>query len=66
VPEQLRFDVHQDLPEDVRGPAIALMARIVKLQDAWITGGDDEAYEEWRQALEEMTTLIGPHRTAAG
>jgi hypothetical protein len=50
-------------PKMFAPPAVALMARIVSLQDTWITTGDDSAYDEWREALEEMTNLIAPYRS---
>ncbi len=62
MPEDLRFDVYSDLPEAARPPAVALMERIVALQQEWIAGGREEAYSEWKGALVEMNELLAPFR----
>jgi hypothetical protein len=63
MPESLRFDVYEDLPETVRGEAIALMERIVALQQEWIAGRREGAYGEWKAALIEIDELLRPFRS---
>jgi hypothetical protein len=64
MPEDLRFDVYRDLPEELRGDAIELMREIVVLQQEWVSQSSEAAYDEWRAALERMTRLLAPFRGA--
>lgn len=58
MPGELRLDVYNDLPEPLRENAVALMEKIVDLQQTWILSGEEDAYREWRDALAEMEVLL--------
>ena len=62
MPEGLRFDVYNDLPDEVRAQAVQLMQEIVVLQQEWVSEGSEARYEEWRAALNQMTDLLAPFR----
>lgn len=62
MPDEMRIDMTRDLTPEGYELAEPIMARMVTLEEKWVSTGDEQAYEEWRTAITELQAIVREHR----